>query len=175
MEENHIKKAIQSFLSTERKKARVTYQEASDAMGYADKTGTIRVLTRNRLHIKDTIILMVLCKIKTIRVPTGINSKEHFVIKLKCSSLGKVPDLLSGIKASIREDPSEGQVYSKIRYGIMWQDVANKIGSERQTTFNAWNNRDIEMSLIFAFLELGFPKIEAQTEGASVEFFFDAA
>lgn len=117
--------------------------------------------------------MMVLCKMKTVRVPS--DAASHLVINLKCSGLGQIPDLLEAIKNSIRGEPSQRDGFWKIKHGILWKDVADHLGSERQTVYNAWHNRDIEMSLIFAFLHLGFPKIEAKTNSASIEIFFTNA
>lgn len=158
--------AIQAFLRAEMKSARLTYDEVFGPLGYADKSGIARLLTRNRLYLEDVLKLMVLCKTKTLAVSA---EGRNLRISLKCGHHNDIDDLIAALRLSIQQEPGTEGI-SRLKHGVTWADVAEKASStNRQWAHYTWFQRQTPIALVFVFLDLGFD-MSASTPKAKVSF-----
>lgn len=115
---------LQSELRTEMSRAGISYEDAAQPLGYANKSSLARLLAKDRMSLEDTIKLMTLCKKESI----VLTKPFKFKIEVKASTMAQADALMDALRVSVFKEGTAERY--RLPDGLSWERVAEHTGFE---------------------------------------------
>ncbi|MBK8968601.1 MAG: hypothetical protein R3D58_07175 [Saprospiraceae bacterium] len=140
---------LQTQLRAEMSQAGVSYEDAAQPLGYANKSSIARLLAKDRMSMEDTIKLMILCKTESIE----LTKPFKFKIEVKASTMAQADALMDALRVSVFKEGTTERY--RLPDGLTWEKVAEHTGFESgKSARKSWFLLQTPVYLVVGLLRL---------------------